>query len=161
MKIKSIIATSLLSVFLAASTTTAVFADDVVANAILGGTPFAITTYGTNVVKGRATLVSDGDAGNSTVIVNLRGLKPGTTHIGHIHGGNCAALARGTIFHNLQPVVMNKYGKGTSKTVIPQGMQGLADCEWWVAYHEGAENPVPPEPQTPAVAVGPVIMGVY
>ena len=153
---KSFLASSLLSVFLAVPATTAL-ADAVEASAILGGTPFAITNYGTNVVKGRAILVSDERSDSSKVIVQLSGLKPGTAHIGHIHGGNCATLARGTIFHNLEPVVANDSGKGTSKTDIPEGMQGLADCEWWVAFHEGAENPVPPLPQTPALAVGPVI----
>lgn len=154
---KSFFASSLLSVLLAVPATTAL-AEGVEASAILGGTPFAITNYGINVVKGRAILVSDGRGDRSKVIVELSGLKPGSAHIGHIHGGNCAALTPGTIFHNLEPVIANGSGKGTSKTDIPEGMQGFADCKWWVAFHEGAENPVPPLPQTPALAVGPVII---
>lgn len=153
---KSFFSSSLLSVLLAVPAATAL-AEGIEAKAILGGTPYAIINYGTNVVKGRATLVSDGRGDSSTVIVELSGLKPGSAHIGHIHGGNCTTLTRGTIFHNLEPVVANDAGKGRSKTDIPEGMQGLADCEWWVAFHEGAENPVPPLPQTPALAVGPVI----
>ena len=155
--IQSFLATSLLSVFLALPAATAL-ADGAVASAILGGTPFAINNYGPNVVKGRAVLISDSRSDTTKVIVKITGLKPGTAHIGHIHGGNCASLARGTIFHNLEPVVANDSGKGTSKTDIPEGMQGLADCEWRLAFHEGAENPVPPLPQTPALAVGPVII---
>lgn len=154
---KSFLRSSLLGVLLTVSAT-ATLADGVTASAILGGTPFAIINYGTNVVKGRAVLISDGRGDSTKVIVKITGLKPGTAHIGHIHGGNCATLTRGTIFHNLEPVVADGSGKGMSKTDIPEGLEGLADCQWWVAFHEGAENPVPPLPQTPALAVGPVII---
>ena len=150
---KSFLVTSLLSASLALSAT-ATMAEGVTARAILGATPFAHTNYGTNVVKGRAELVTDGRGTTSKVVAKLSGLKPGTAHIGHIHGGNCTRLFPGTIFHNLQPIVADSAGNGTSKTEILEGMQGLADCEWWVAFHEGAENATP---QTPAIAVGPVI----
>ena len=132
-----------------------VYADNTIGSAILGGTPFALKNYGPNVVKGRATLVSSDKKDSAVVIVKITGLKPGTTHIGHIHGGTCAALTPGAIFHNLQPVVADESGKGTSKTRISRGLEGLADCEWWVAFHEGAENTTP---QSPALAVGPVII---
>ena len=92
------------------------------------------------------------------MIVKITGLKPGTAHIGHIHGGNWVTLTHSTIFYNLEPVVANGSGKGMSKTEIPEGLEGLADYQWWGAFHEGAENPVPPLPQTPALAVGPVII---
>lgn len=146
-------ATGLLTVLLTVPTSP-VLAEDLVAGAVLGGTPFAITNYGPNVVKGRAVLVSDKLSNSSQVVVQLSGLKPGTAHIGHIHGGTCAALQPGAIFHNLKPVVADASGKGTSKTQISKGLQGLVDCEWWVAFHEGPENT---SPQTPALAVGPVI----
>lgn len=152
--IKSILAAGLLSTCLSI-TSSAAFAEDTIGSAILGGTPYAITNYGVNVVKGRAVLASDQSANTSRVIVTLTGLKPGSAHIGHIHGGTCAALTPGTIFHNLTPVVADESGKGTSKTRISKGLQGLADCEWWVAFHEGPENT---SPQTPAIAVGPVII---
>lgn len=150
---KSAFAASLLSMFMAVSAT-ASWAEGVKASAVLGGTPYALKNYGVNVVKGRAILVSDEHDDTSKVIVTLSGLKPGSAHIGHIHGGSCAALTPGAIFHNLKPIVADESGKGTSRTVISKGMQGLADCEWWVAFHEGAENA---SPQTPALAVGPVI----
>ncbi len=155
--IQSFLATSLFGIFLALPAATAL-ADGAVASAILGGTPFAITNYGTNAVKGRAVLISDRRSDTTKVIVKITGLKPGTAHIGHIHAGTCAALTVGTIFHNLKPVVADDSGTGTSKTAISRGLQGLADCEWWVAFHEGAENATP---QTPALAVGPVIINDY
>ena len=150
---KSFLLTSVLSATLALSAT-ATMAEGLSARAILGATPFAHTNYGTNVVKGRAEIVSDGRGASSKVVAKLSGLKPGTAHIGHIHGGNCTRLFPGTIFHNLEPIVADSGGTGTSKTEIPEGIQGLADCEWWVAFHEGAANAAP---QTPAIAVGPVI----
>ena len=151
---KSFVATSLVSVFLAAAATSA-FAGGTLASAILGGSPYAIDNYGANVVKGHAELVADGRSSNSKVVVRLTGLQPGSAHIGHIHAGTCARLIPGTILHNLAPVVADQNGSGVSRTEIPEGIQGLVDCEWWVAFHEGAENT---EPQTPAIALGPVIV---
>lgn len=132
-------------------------ADDGAALAVLRSSPYAHQNYGTNVVRGRAELASEGGAGaaRTKVVVRLSGLKPGTAHIGHIHGGSCVALTAGVILHNLEAVVANNAGEGTSKTEIPQGLQGFADCSWWVAFHEGAENAAP---QTPAIAVGAVIL---
>lgn len=130
------------------------FADDVAATAILGASPFAHNTYGANTVRGRAELRSHDANTGTRVIVRIRGLTPGTTHIGHIHGGNCASLFQGTILHNLEPIVINEDGEGMSRTHIVEGIQTLRDCDWWVAVHEGAANT---SPQTPAVAIGPVI----
>ena len=153
---KAFLTTSLLSALLAVPATAA-FAEGTSALAVLGSTPFAHQKYGTNVVKGRAELAPEGGetSGRTKVVVRLTGLKPGTAHIGHIHGGTCAALAPGIIFHNLEPVVANSSGEGTSKTEILVGLQGFIDCAWWVAFHEGAANA---SPQTPAIAVGPVII---
>lgn len=125
----------------------------VTAFSILGSSPFAHQTYGTNVVRGEARLAPRGR--NATrVVVTIDGLKPGTTHIGHIHGGTCAQLAQGTILHDLEPIVIDASGKGSSKTDIAATLAGFKDCEWWVAVHEGPANATP---QTPAVAIGPVL----
>ncbi len=151
----AILATGILSLLLTVPATTAL-AEETAAMAMLGSSPFAHQNYGTNVVKGRAQLTSPGGgaAGKTIVVVKLTGLRPGTTHIGHIHGGTCVSLTPGVIFHNLEAIVANGSGEGTSKTEVPEGLQGLSDCGWWVAFHEGAENATP---QTPAIAVGPVI----
>jgi len=150
-----ILANGFLGVFMAVSATPAL-ADETTAKAILGSSPFAHQNYGTNVVKGHARLTSKhGDAaGKTKVVVKLIGLRPGSAHIGHIHGGNCVSLTPGVIFHNLEVIVADESGEGTSKTEVPEGLQGFSDCSWWVAFHEGAANATP---QTPAIAVGPVI----
>ena len=126
------------------------------AHAILGASPFANANYGKNAVRGSAVLIPQEQGMSTKVVLKIRGLKPGTIHIGHIHGGNCPQLFVGTILHNLEPVVVNASGEGSSRTVIAASIQGLVDCSWWVAIHEGPENTAP---QSPAVAVGPVITG--
>lgn len=149
---KNLFASLLLSSMLAAAVPA--HADDNAAFSILGSSPFAHQNYGANVVRGEARLAPAGR--NSTqVLVTINGLKPGTTHIGHIHGGTCAQLFQGTILHNLEPIVINASGRGTSKTEIPATLEGFKDCEWWVAVHEGPANA---SPQTPAVAIGPVLL---
>lgn len=127
--------------------------DNGAAFAILGSSPFAHQNYGVNVVRGDAKLAPHG-RGSTQVIVRINGLKPGTTHIGHIHGGTCAQLFQGAILHDLEPIVVNAQGRGMSKTEIPATLENLRDCDWWVAVHEGAANATP---QTPAVAIGPVL----
>lgn len=132
---------------------TAATADDTsAAFANLGSTPFAQNKYGINVVRGEARLSPRG-RGTTEVVVTLDGLTPGTTHVGHIHGGTCAQLTPGTILFGLTPMVISASGKGVSRTEIAATTSGLKDCEWWVAVHEGAADATP---QTPAVAVGAV-----
>ena len=123
--------------------------------AILGSTPFAHKAYGINVVKGRAELISDGQraASKTKVIVKLTGLKPGRKHVGRIHGGTCSTLTTALMVYKLEPIVADASGEGTSKTQVAEGLPGVADCEWWIAFHEGSD---PNSPKS-AIAVGPVI----
>ena len=124
-----------------------------VGDATLRSTPFATTNYGPGVVSGKATLVSNVGNGTTSIVVRVEGLRPGTTHIAHLHLGNCAALQPGLIIHGLGPLVANARGIAVDRTVIDGSTVGLADCDWWVAVHEGPANATP---QTPAIAVGPV-----
>lgn len=131
----------------------------VVGEADLRSTPAANSIYGPGVVDGEAHLVTDGKGEETKIVTKVEGLRPDTTHVGHIHFGDatdpCARLQPGAIIHNLEPLVANKDGVAVSKTVVADSMSGLADCEWWVAVHEGPENT---NPQSPAVAIGPVFM---
>ena len=123
--------------------------------AILGATPFAHKAYGINVVKGRAELISDGQraASKTNVIVKLTGLKPGRKHVGRIHGGTCSTLTTALMVYKLEPIVADATGEGLSKTQVAEGLPGVADCEWWIAFHEGSDANSPKS----AIAVGPVI----
>lgn len=124
-----------------------------VGSATLRSTPFAIQTYGPGVVSGAATLVTDAGTGSTSVVVRVEGVAPGSSHIAHIHLGSCAALQPGLIIADLGPLVANAHGIAVDRTVIDDSTAGLADCDWWVAVHEGPANATP---QTPAIAVGPV-----
>lgn len=124
-----------------------------VGSTTLRSTPFATSNYGPGVISGRATLISDAGTGTTSVVVRVEGLQPGTTHIAHLHRGTCAALQPGLIIHDLGPLVANVRGIAVDRTVIEGSTVGLADCDWWVAVHEGPANAMP---QTPAIAIGPV-----
>ncbi len=132
-------------------------ADARVGSATLTSTPFANGAYGPGVVGGQATLTTDAGTGTTSVMVRVEGLRPGTTHIGHVHFGDasepCARLQPGAIIEDLGPFMANAHGVAVGRTVIDTPTAGVADCAWWVAVHEGAENA---SPQTPAIAIGPV-----
>ena len=121
----------------------------------LNPTPFANTTYGSGVIDGKAHLRTNAQGTVTKVVVHVEGLIPGTTHVGHIHLGDCTRLFPGTIIHNLEPLVADAAGMAVSKTKVVDTLAGLRNCEWWVAVHEGAENT---DPQSPAIAVGPVLI---
>lgn len=123
--------------------------------ALLRATPFAHKAYGINVVKGRAELISEERraAHKTKVIVRLSGLKPGSKHVGRIQGGTCSNVTPVITVHKLEPVIADQAGEGTSNTQIPEGLSGVADCEWWITFHEGSD---PSSPKSP-IALGPVI----
>lgn len=142
---------------LIALTTLPSMAEDLEPNAValLRATPFAHKAYGINVVKGRAELISeDRRATNKTkVIVRLSGLKPGSKHVGRIHGGTCSNVTPAITVYKLEPVIADHTGEGVSRTQVPEGLPGVADCEWWITFHEGSD---PKSPKSP-IALGPVI----
>jgi len=128
-----------------------------VGRATLSSTPFATTTYGPGVVSGQATLVTNAGTDTTSVMLRTEGLRPGSAHIAHIHFGDaadpCARLQPGAIIEDLGPLTANAHGVAVARTVIDTPTAGVADCEWWVAVHEGPENA---SPQTPAIAIGAV-----
>lgn len=133
--------------------------DDVSAKAAatLGPTPFANSTYGPGAVSGRAKL--EEQDGRLSIRARMEGLKPGTAHIGHIHFGDCTRLFPGEIVFELKPVMIGRNGSGSSVSVIDDAtgasLAAVQDCRWWIAFHEG---PASSSPQSPAVAIGPVLL---
>lgn len=126
------------------------------ATAQLQSTPAAVTIYGGRTVTGSSRLVQDGSGSRTRIVTHLQGLRPGTTHVGHIHLGDCSRLFPTGIIYDLEPLVANAAGRAVSRTVLPEAeLSGLADGDWWVAVHEGPENTTP---QTPAISVGPVLL---
>lgn len=131
-----------------------------VGSATLRSTPFATTTYGPGVVSGQARLVTNAGTGTTSVMLRVEGLRPGTTHIAHIHFGDaaepCARLQPGAIIEDLGPLTANARGIAVDRSVIESSAADIADCELWVAVHEGPANA---SPQTPAIAIGAVRFG--
>jgi Cu/Zn superoxide dismutase len=127
------------------------------ATATLGATPFADATYGAGAVSGKAKL--EQKDGQLIVKAEVRGLKPGTSHVGHLHFGDCTSLIPGEVVYHLTAVKVGQDGQGRSVTVIPDAtranLAAVQDCDLWVAFHEGPANTSPP---SPAAAVGPVLL---
>ena len=146
---------TLLMVALLALPGTALAREALTGKAELQSTPPANAIYGPGVVEGKAHLITDTSSGQTSIVTRVEGLKPGTQHAGHIHFGDCSRLFPGAIIHDLEPLVADKHGRAVSRTVVDDSLAGLKDGEWWVAVHEG---PVNATPQSPAIAVGPVIV---
>jgi len=121
----------------------------------LRSTPAANTIYGAGQVEGSARLINDASTGRTAIVTRVERLKPGSKHAGHIHFGDCSRLFPGAIIHDLEPLIANAHGNAVSRTVIDDSLAGLKDGEWWIAVHEGPENATP---QTPAIAIGPVLI---
>ena len=90
-----------------------------VGDATLRSTPSATATYGPDVISGKATLVNNAGNDTTSVVVRVEGLRPGTTHIAHIHLGNCTALQPGLIIHDLGPLVANAHGIAVDRIEAP------------------------------------------
>lgn len=126
------------------------------ATATMRSTAFATNTYGLGAVSGKANLRAKD--GRLRIEAEVQGLKPGTSHIGHVHLGDCNGLVPGEIIHDLTTVKIGRDGKGHSVTFIRDAIEAslaaVQDCGWWVAFHEG---PAKSNAQSPAVAIGPVL----
>lgn len=142
-------------VALLAVPTTALAGGALTGDVNLRSTPPANNIYGAGVIDGSARLVDSASGKRTTIVTRVEGLKPGSKHAGHIHLGDCSKLFATGIIYDLKPLVANAEGRAVSRTVIDDSLVGLDDGEWWVAIHEGPENVTP---QTPAIAVGPVLI---
>src|SRR6187397_2350308 len=78
------------------------------ATATLGATPFADATYGAGAVSGKAKL--EQKDGQLIVKAEVRGLKPGTSHVGHLHFGDCTSLIPGEVVYHLTAVKVGQDG---------------------------------------------------
>jgi hypothetical protein len=67
-----------------------------------------------------------------TVTLSMKNLAPGTTHMAHIHAGNCDSL--GAVLYGLNPVKANALGEGSSTTVL-NGIPALPASGWYVSVH--------------------------
>lgn len=123
-------------------------------DAELRPTPAANNIYGPGKIHGSARLINAASGDRTAIMARVEGLEPGSKHAGHIHLGDCSRLFPGAIIHDLEPLVANAHGRAVSRTLINDSLAGLEDGRWWIAVHEGPQNATP---QTPAIAIGPVL----
>ena len=92
--------------------------------------PLAASTAPNQAATGDAQLKMA--SGTLTVVLSLRGLKPGTIHAAEVHAGGCGN--QGKILYTLKPIVADKTGKGSTTTVIP-GVPSAPEA-WYLTVHQ-------------------------
>ena len=98
---------------------------------------FPVTGQGANagIINGTVTIIP-GDS-SFTVVVDLAGMAPNTTHPSHIHTGS-SCDANGPVEIALQPVVVDASGHGAATSTIPQAYVVPA-TGWYVNVHQGPD----------------------
>jgi hypothetical protein len=85
-------------------------------------------------VSGTGTIVKG--VGSFTVMINLTGLKPGSSHVSHVHAGQCAQP--GGIAYALQQVIADSSGSAsTTSTVLTTYL--IPTSGWYVNVHHGPD----------------------
>lgn len=75
------------------------------------------------------------------VTVNLEGLDPNTSHVGHIHSGTCANL--GDVVVPLSTITGDNDGIGSMTTTINLSLSDIQGENHAISYHEGSSLPSP------------------
>ena len=83
---------------------------------------------------GTATISFDPASQGLTVKISLIGLAPNSTHPAHIHSGSCAN--QGAVVYQLQNVVADAHGVGTSTTTI-KSVTNIPASGWYLNVHNG------------------------
>jgi CHRD domain len=98
------------------------------------GINFTMTAQNSSGVSGTGTIVRG--AGTFTVTIRLTGFKPNSSHVSHVHTGQCAQP--GGIAYALQQVIADSSGSATtSSTVIATYL--VPASGWYVNVHHGPD----------------------
>jgi hypothetical protein len=98
------------------------------------GIHFTMTAQNGSGVSGAGTIVKG--VGSFTVTVNLTGLKSGSSHVSHLHAGQCAQP--GGIAYALQQVIADSSGSAsTTSTVLTTYL--IPSSGWYVNVHHGPD----------------------
>jgi CHRD domain len=98
------------------------------------GINFTMTAQNSSGVSGTGTIVKG--AGTFTVTIRLTGFKPNSSHVSHVHTGQCAQP--GGIAYALQQVIADSSGSATtSSTVIATYL--VPASGWYVNVHHGPD----------------------
>jgi hypothetical protein len=98
------------------------------------GINFTMTAQNASGVSGTGTIVKA--AGSFTVAIRLTGLKPNSSHVSHVHAGQCAQP--GGIAYALQQVIADSSGSATTtSTVLATYL--IPTSGWYVNVHHGPD----------------------
>jgi CHRD domain len=98
------------------------------------GIHFTMTQQNASGVSGTGTIVKG--VGSFTVTINLTGLMPGSSHVSHVHAGQCAQP--GGIAYTLQQVIADSSGSAsTTSTVLTTYL--IPTSGWYVNVHHGPD----------------------
>jgi CHRD domain len=78
------------------------------------GINFTMTAQNSSGVSGTGTIVKG--AGTFTVTIRLTGFKPNSSHVSHVHAGQCAQP--GGIAYALQQVIADSSGSATTSSTV-------------------------------------------
>lgn len=87
------------------------------------------------VPNGQATMSWDPVTQNLWVTITMSGLDPNTTHIAHIHQGDCAH-DRGIVYP-LEPISADGDGNAIQTTLIANVSNGIPASGWYINVHMG------------------------
>jgi hypothetical protein len=98
------------------------------------GINFTMTAQNASGVSGTGTITKG--VGSFTVTIKLTGLKPNSSHVSHVHAGQCAQP--GGIAYALQQVLADSSGSATtSSTVLATYV--IPTSGWYVNVHHGPD----------------------
>jgi hypothetical protein len=98
------------------------------------GIHFTMTQQNGSGVSGTGTIVKG--VGSFALTINLTGLKPGSSHVSHVHAGQCAQP--GGIAYALQQVIADSSGSArTTSTVLTAYL--IPTSGWYVNVHHGPD----------------------
>jgi Cu/Zn superoxide dismutase len=125
--------------------------------AACGGTPstapavskvsFPMAAQNGSVVSGTADVAKSADS--FTLTVKLTGLVPNSSHISHIHAGNCSVP--GGVAFALQQLIADSSGAGAMTTVVPASY-AVPLFGWYVNIHHGPDFSAPAN--APSISCG-------
>ena len=108
---------------------------------------FPMTAQNGSSVSGTADVVKT--AGSFTLTVKLTGLPSNSSHVSHIHAGNCAMP--GGVAFALQQLIADSSGAATMITVVPASYS-VPSFGWYVNIHHGPDFSAPAN--APSVSCG-------
>jgi hypothetical protein len=95
---------------------------------------FSMLAQNGSTVSGTGQIVES--AGSFTITLKLKGMVAGSSHVSHVHAGQCASP--GGIAYALQSVVADAAGTATTVSTVPAGY-AIPTSGWYVNVHHGPD----------------------